>query len=426
MPHPLPDPLPAPEHDQAAPRPRRVVILIWRDTSHPEGGGSERYVERIASGLAATGDEVTILCADHGRAPRDEVRDGVLFRRRGGRWTVYARSLAYLARHPADVVVDVQNGVPFFSPLVTRRPVVVLVHHVHREQWPVVMGPRAARLGWWVESWLAPRVYRGRPYVAVSAVTRRELAELGVDERRVTVVHNGIDRPAETLPPLPPLPPLPQPAPDGARDAAPLLCCVARLVPHKRIEHALEVLARLRARWPALRLAIVGDGWAAGAIYRHAAQLGVSSAVDLLGHVDEATKHQVLARSLVHLCPSLKEGWGLVIMEAAMHGVPTVAYRSAGGVADSVVDGETGLLADDLDDFAGHVERLLADPSLRRRLGQAARVRSENYAWPVTVTAFAAVLAAACGGRPGSAPTPVSDRRTPSAAPGPVEPDATR
>lgn len=390
--------------------PRRVVILTWRDTSHPEGGGSERYVERLASGLAAAGDAVTILCADHGRAPRDEVRGGVAVRRRGGRWTVYAHGLAYLLTHHADIVVDVQNGIPFFSPMVARCPVVVLVHHVHREVWPIVLGPRAARLGWWIESRLCPRLYRWCRYVAVSAATRRELAELGVDEHRIAVVHNGVDRQPD------------QPAAERTPAPAdpPVICCVARLVPHKRIEHALEVLARLRPRWPDLRLTVVGDGWAADAIRRRAAELGVASSVDLLGHVDEATKHRVLARASVHLCPSLKEGWGLVIMEAATHGVPTVAYRSGGGVADSVVDGETGLLADDLDDFTACVARLLEDGDLRARLGRAAMSRSWNYAWPTTVAAFADVLATA------TAEEPVSDPRRPSASPRPVEPDATR
>src|SRR5215211_7202213 len=109
--------MPRPRQAPAGTAPRRVVILSWRDTQHPEGGGAERYVENVARGLAAGGDRVTVLCADHGRAPRDEVRDGVSFRRRGGRWTVYLRALAHVATHRADVIVDVQNGVPFFSVL---------------------------------------------------------------------------------------------------------------------------------------------------------------------------------------------------------------------------------------------------------------------------------------------------------------------
>ena len=80
-----------------------------------------------------------------------------------------------------DVVVDVQNGLPFFTRLVTRKPVVVLVHHVHREQWPVVYPGLTGRVGWFIERRLAPRLYRRCQYVAVSRATRAELQCLGVD-----------------------------------------------------------------------------------------------------------------------------------------------------------------------------------------------------------------------------------------------------
>lgn len=79
--------------------------------------------------------------------------------------------------------------------------------------------------------------------------------------------------------------------------------------------------------------------------------------------------------------PSLKEGWGLAVVEAAGHETPTVAFRSAGGVADSVVDGETGLLVDDADQFAGELERLLRRPELRRSLGRAARAHASRFTW---------------------------------------------
>src|SRR3982751_1366509 len=91
---------------------------------------------------------------------------------------------------PLDVVVDVQNGMPFCSPLVTRDPVVNLVHHVHREVWPIVLPRVLARLG---GARGAPRLSGGPRYVAVPAAPRLELAGLGVDPGRVTVVHNGTD-----------------------------------------------------------------------------------------------------------------------------------------------------------------------------------------------------------------------------------------
>ena len=173
----------------------RIAWLNWRDTSHPEGGGSEVFLERIAAGLAARGHEVTVVCAQHDRAPESEVRDGVRFRRLGSKLGVYSQARRLLRSGELgslDVVVDTQNGVPFFSTYATSAPVVVLVHHVHREQWPVIYDPIRRRAGWWLESRVAPWVYRHRPYIAVSSTTRRELTELGVDRKRISVVHNGV------------------------------------------------------------------------------------------------------------------------------------------------------------------------------------------------------------------------------------------
>src|SRR5262245_63796726 len=93
-----------------------------------------------------------------------------------------------------DAVVDVQNGLPFFTRLVTRKPVIVLVHHVHREQWPVVYPGTMGKVGWWIERRLAPFLYRRCQYVTGSKSTRDELAALGVRKRRIAVVHYGTDR----------------------------------------------------------------------------------------------------------------------------------------------------------------------------------------------------------------------------------------
>ena len=365
-----------------------VLFVNWRDVTHPEGGGSERYVHRMAEGLAAAGLRVSMFCAAHGRAPGEETLRGVRIVRRGGRLSVYPRALLHVLRHRPRLVVDVQNGLPFGSSLVTRRPVVVLVHHVHREQWPIVFGRMGGAIGWWIESVLAPRLYRRSRYVAVSAATAEELEGLGVRPDRLSVVGNGTE-------PTPPVLALPS--------ATPRLVVLGRLVPHKRVEHALEVVARLRPRWPGLRLSVVGEGWWDGELRDHAERLGVSGIVDFHGYLDEPAKHEELARSWVHLCPSVKEGWGLVVTEAGAHRVPTVGYRSAGGLRESVVDGRTGVLVDGLDEMTEAVDRLLADPAMRRRMGAAAAAHAAAYSWPASIGRFAGVLSAAVrGSAPGA------------------------
>jgi glycosyltransferase involved in cell wall biosynthesis len=388
-----------------------VLCLNWRDTRHPEGGGSERYIEQIAEGLAALGDDVTIFCAAHRRARSDESVNGVRFRRRGGRLTIYLHALWYVLRHRADVVIDVQNGMPFFSVLVARCPVIVLVHHVHREQWRVVLPRLLAGFGWWIESWLAPRLYRNCQYVTVSEVTRHELASLGVRPERITVVPNGTS-------PTPPMtggdssdaaPEEPgHPGPVGPDRSEPALVTVCRLVPHKRVEHAIEALHRLTDRWPRLRLHVVGDGWWSEHLAAYARERGVDDRVIMHGYLDEQAKHDVLSRAWLHLCPSLKEGWGIVVMEAAAHRVPTVAYRHAGGLAESVVDGTTGLLADTMDEFTSAVSRLLTDHAERAAMGEAARQRALTFTWSNSIKAFDSLLPGRDGQPERSEPAPAS------------------
>jgi glycosyltransferase involved in cell wall biosynthesis len=258
--------------------------------------------------------------------------------------------------------------------------VVVLVHHVHREQWPIVFGRLGGALGWWVESVLAPRIYRRNRYVTVSTATAVELQELGVDAARLSVVRNGVE---------------PAPRVAAVPSAAPRLVALGRLVPHKLVEHAIEVVARLRHRWPELRLSVVGEGWWDAELHARAAELGVTDRVDFAGHVDEQTKHEELARAWVHLCPSVKEGWGLVVTEAGSHRVPTVGYRSAGGLRESVLDGLTGVLVDDLDEMVEAVDQLLADENRRHAKGEAAARHAASFSWPASTRRFAAVLASA-------------------------------
>ncbi|MBX7431748.1 glycosyltransferase family 4 protein [Mycobacterium sp. Y57] len=372
---------------------RSVLILCWRDTGHPQGGGSETYLQRIGAQLAGSGVRVTLRTARYEGSAAREIVDGVAIQRRGGRYSVYVWALLAMAaariglgplRHVRpDVVIDTQNGLPFMSRVVYGRRVVVLVHHCHREQWPVA-GRVTGRIGWLVESWLSPLVHRRNQYVTVSLPSARDLTLLGVSAGHVAIVRNGVD---------------PAPPETADRSSTPRVVVLSRLVPHKRIEDALDAVARLRARIPELQLDVLGGGWWERPLVEHARRLGISDAVTFHGHVDDATKHAVLQRSWVHVLPSAKEGWGLAVIEAAQHGVPTIGYRCSGGLTDSVVDGVTGLLVDDLDGLVDGLDRTLSDGVLREQLGAKAQVRSGEFSWTQSADAMRAVLETVGQGR---------------------------
>lgn len=374
---------------------RSVLLLCWRDTGHPQGGGSEAYLQRIGAQLAASGIEVTLRTARYPGAPRREIVDGVQVSRGGGRHTVYiwaglamvlARiGLGPLRRARPDVVIDTQNGIPFMARLAYGRRVAVLVHHCHREQWPVA-GPVKGRLGWFVESRLSPRTHRRNQYVTVSLPSARDLAALGVRPGQIAVVRNGLDdAPACTL--------------SAQRAASPRVVVLSRLVPHKQIEDALEAVAALRPRIPGLTLDVVGGGWWEQRLVEHAALLGISDAVTFHGHVDDETKHRVLQQAWVHVLPSRKEGWALAVIEAGQHAVPTIGYRSSGGLTDSIVDGVTGVLVDDFDGLVDGLGELLSDRVLREQLGAKAHARCGEFSWQQSADAMRTVLESVHSGR---------------------------
>lgn len=338
-------------------------------------------METVARALAAGGNDVTLFAATFPGAEVEQALAGVRVVRGGSKLTVYPtalRALAGGALGQPDVVVDVQNGIPFGSRVVAAVPTVVLVHHVHREQWPVVYGPVRSRLGWWVESRLAPRLYRGSQYVAVSEATRSELVGLGVESGRIEVVRNGVQAGNQHC---------------GVRSSTPRILVLGRLVPHKQVEHVIRAAAALRANVPGLRVSVVGDGWWRDEVRAEADRMGVADIVELHGFVDDATKQRELAKAWVLALPSLKEGWGLVVTEAAAHAVPSIAYRAAGGVNESIGHGESGLLVDGgEEDFASALRRLLLDDGLRAGLAQGAAHRAAALSWQATADAFGAVL----------------------------------
>ncbi|WP_431968330.1 glycosyltransferase family 4 protein [Nocardia sp. bgisy134] len=376
---------------------REVLLLCWRDTGHPQGGGSERYLEQVGAQLAARGVKVTLRTARYPGAPKRERVDGIDISRGGGRYTVYPRALAAIALGRLgigplrgvrpDAVIDTQNGIPFFAAAASDAPSVVLVHHGHREQWPVA-GRLVGRIGWWIESRLSPRVHRENQYLTVSLPSAEELATLGVDRSRIAVVRNGAE-------------PVPADAPTGAattRTSEPRVVVLSRLVPHKQIEDALTAVARLRDRIPGLRLDVVGGGWWAENLQATARELDIADAVTFHGHVDERRKHELLARAWVHVLPSRKEGWGLAVIEAAQHGVPTVGYRSSRGLTDSIVDGVTGLLVDDVTQLTTAVGDLLEESAVRGVMGEKARARAREFSWEQTGNGVYEVLAAVSRG----------------------------
>jgi glycosyltransferase involved in cell wall biosynthesis len=296
----------------------RILICNWRDLAHPAAGGAEVYTEEVARRWVADGHEVTLFAAEVSGRPAEEVVHGVRIVRRGSRLGVYRAAREwYLAegRGRFDLVVDEVNTKPFDCPRwVDDAPVVALVHQTceeiwhHQMPWPVaVMGRRVLE-----PRWLAR--YAAVPALAVSPSTRDALRRFGVE--RVTIVPEGLTLPADA-----------RPAP---KETQPTVIHVGRLVSYKRVDHLVEAVRIARRTMPELQLWLAGGGPLEAGL-RAAAHPGVQ----VLGHVSQAEKYRRMASAHALLMASVREGWGLVVAEAAAVGTRTIAYDTP-GVRDAV------------------------------------------------------------------------------------------
>jgi glycosyltransferase involved in cell wall biosynthesis len=374
----------------------RVVIVNWRDPWHPEAGGAERYAWETARAMAARGASVSFLTARPPGQSRSERRDGIEIVRRGGRFTVYPLALGWLLAHrrSADVVLDCQNGIPFFTPLVLPRrvPVLCVVHHVHTAQFGVHFPPWLAWVGRLLEGPASRQAYRRHACVAVSPSTVAAMRDRLRWAGDIYLVPNGSPVPVPVPVTVPP------PAGAGAESQAgqPVrLAWIGRLVAHKRAELVLPVAAR------GFTIEVIGRGHGGAALAAAiAAAPGSAGTVHLHGYLSEEDKQAIVSRSLLHLNTSQGEGWGLCVLEAAALGVPTVAY-DVEGLRDAVRDRRTGWLVRDGEELADVVERAvreLADPVRRAEVAAACRDWATLLSWERS-TARMARLVAACAAR---------------------------
>ncbi len=361
---------------------RSIHMLMWRDLDDPEAGGSELHAHEIASRWAGAGLDVTIrtsFAADHPPITR---RDGYRVIRRAGRYMVFPRAALAEAAGlygRADGLVEIWNGMPFFSPLWARGPRVVFLHHLHAEMWDMTLPPDLARIGKLIEARLAPPLYRGTSIVTLSESSKRELVDdMRFDPARVQVVHPGVD---------------PSFAPGGRKADRPLVLGVGRLVPVKRFHLLVDALAAARPHVPGLEAVIVGEGYEREQLESLVRERGADDWISMPGRVSDAELVDLYRRAWVVASTSAREGWGMTLTEAAACGTPAIATDIAGH-RDAVIDGESGVLVDRIADFPDALARVLGDAGLRDRLGAGAIARAAQCTWDATALGTLEALAA--------------------------------
>ena len=354
---------------------------------HPAAGGAEKHLHRIFGKIVEMGHTVVLFTTMFPGAKEREVVDGIQVIRKGGdlmfQLTV-ALNLKKLDREfDFDVVVEDLNKLPVFAHWFVRKPLLVQMHHLWRKSIFAEAIFPIAFMVWFFER-IIPFFYRTQNFVVVSPSTKKELAEIGVHESRISVIYNGSEMPnfpGENLATS---------AAESCENAAnpvtsattPYFIWLSRVHRYKGIWTALEAFEKFSTKHPEVKLYVVGDGPLLKKLPTWIQSHGLEGKVVLTGFVSAARKYELLSSSLALLQTSYKEGWGLTVMEAAQLCKTTIA-SDVPGLCDSVRDGETGILfpSGDAAVCASAMEKIYSDAELRASLGKNAKRYALTFSW---------------------------------------------
>ena len=362
----------------------RIVVCNWRDSTHPRAGGAELYTEQVARRLAAMGARVTYLTSRSPGARRREPAPWGEIVRLGGTLGTYPLVLAWLALHrnSIDGILDSQNGIPYFAPLAVgdRVPVVMLVHHVHQDQFDLYFPRPLNVLGRVLEKRGSQLVYGGRPICAVSPSTRAAVRRRLKLKGPIFLAPNGHEESRLVD--------------AGERSEEPTIVSVGRLVPHKRVHLLVEAMPEILRHHPGARLEVVGDGEARPDLEARVATLEIGHAVTFHGRLDDHRRDALVARAWLTVNPSAGEGWGLSVIEAAAMGVPAVAFRVP-GLEDSIRAGETGWLIEADESLAEAVSGALSalqEPEAAELWAKRCRHWASLFTWEAAAERISSVM----------------------------------
>lgn len=374
---------------------RRVLILSWEYPPVIEGGLA-RHVRKLAEELVAQGATVDVLTRARSACASSETIAGVGVHRvpepsyprdldRFLAWVqqmnddmliagrVLAEEHSYDLIHGHDWLVAHASAALASEHAIPYITTIHATEHGRHQGW-VDKPPQSSIHG--IERWMAQRA---DSVITCSHYMRGHVADIfDIDERRVTVIPNGIDpsdlRPVDDLHSL------------RAQFASPeqkLVLLVGRLVYEKGFQLALEALPGVIERVPGVRFLVAGSGTHEAELKAQAERLGLSEHGVFLGWIGDDALHSLYRIADLCVVPSLYEPFGLVALEAMASGCPCIV-ADTGGLREVVPAGErVGLRFNggDPEHLGVMIERLLVDEELRERLVAEASEHVLSFDW---------------------------------------------
>ena len=325
------------------------VCLVYDCLFPHTVGGAERWYRNLAERLAADGHEVTYLTLRQWDRHVDPGVRGVAVRVVGPRMQLYtgpgrrrilpplvfgAGVLSHLLVHGRHYDVVHTASFPYFSLLAAaaarrrgRYRVLVDWHELwSRAYWHEYLGRVGGWIGWLVQRACARVRQRAFCFSNLHAIRLRDEGLVG----EITILPGEYEGPMEAPPP---------------RDAEPLVVFAGRHIPEKQVPAIPPAIARARERIPDLRAVILGDGPDRARVAASVRELGLDGAVEVPGFVTTEVVEREMARALCLLLPSRREGYGMVVIEAAFLGTPSLVVAGPDNAAVELVEeGENGFI----------------------------------------------------------------------------------
>lgn len=367
----------------------KILILNWRDIKNPQSGGAEILTHEIAKRWVNWGHDVVQFSSTFEGGLDEEILDGVKIIRKGHADARFLfSSVHFLAfwnyitkfKGKVDVVVDEIHGLPFFTPLYVKEKKVALICEVASDLWKEMFGPIFGLFGRMIEKFYLEFTYQNIPFVTISRSSKQELLKEGIKDQNIRILPMGINIPSKIK--------------KFKKEKDTTLIFVGRLSKTKGIEDAIIALKKISMSIPRVKLWVVGRGEKQYVTYLRniAGKLKVSDRIMWYGFVSESKKFELMGEAHILIFPSIKEGWGLTVPEAAFVGTPSIVYNSPG--LQDVLRGSTFKIivkSNSPQQIAHEAIKILNDPNFYKKL-EKLKLDKSDYNWDKTAKVFLEVL----------------------------------
>jgi glycosyltransferase involved in cell wall biosynthesis len=360
-----------------------ILILNWRDVAHPKSGGAELVTMEHAKGWIRLGHSVTWITAGYKGAKHNEIVENVRFVRRAGSQTIYLYVPIFLLlhAHEFDLIVDEVHGFPFYSPLFTRKPVIVFIHEIAGEIWDFMFPFPKNIIGKLLEKWYF-LLYRKSLFWTDAPSTVDELVSRGIPKKQCYAIPCPIVGKIQDYRGI-------------KKEKNPTYVFISRVVRMKGIEEVIKAFSFIAREQSDAALWIIGGGEDTyiEELKRMAKEYGVINNVIFYKQVSQQKKYDLLARAHILLHASVKEGWGLVVLEAASVKTPAVVYNVP-GLKDVVKNGKTGIVIQDNSpqEMARQAVLLITDKRKYAQFQKTGFNRVMSFSWKEAIDTSNSVL----------------------------------